>query len=448
MAPSRAGSRSRLLLLVGMLAGFLLLLAAPVAASDGSESGEPDLVLFWAEGCPYCEAEREFLGDLQDELPDMVVAAFEVSHSEANRELFIDMMASAGSEARNVPSTIVGDLVWVGWSDAVGEQIRAAVAERLAAGTSANTWVPEAADASSDEITGSIVDVPLIGEVDVARRSLFVATLFIAAVDGLNPCSLWVLSILLALVLHTGSRRRVFSVGATFLVVTTILYGLFIAGLYSALSYIAYVDWIRFGVAAVALTFGVINVKDYFAYKRGVSLTISEERKPWLYRKMRGLTAASTPLPAVLAGTTALAVGVSLIETPCTAGFPLLWTDLLADQGVGLVAAAGLFGIYMLVFLADEIAVFVLTVFAMQAIKLEERHGRVLKLVGGMVMVTLAATLVLLPETMESVTGAVGVFAVAAAATAGAIGIERWRTGRRSVAPVPRHRRTSRRRTT
>ena len=51
-----------------------------------------------------------------------------------------------------------------------------------------------------------------------------------ALVDGVNPCSLWVLTMLLALVLHSGSRRRVMAVGGTFLLVTSLMYGLYIVG--------------------------------------------------------------------------------------------------------------------------------------------------------------------------------------------------------------------------
>lgn len=85
-----------------------------------------------------------------------------------------------------------------------------------------------------------------------------------------------------------------------------------------------------------------------------------------------------------------MAVGVSLVETLCTAGFPIVWTNLLSSRGVDSAEAAGLFGLYMLVFLVDELLVSGAAVVTMRAMKLQEMHGRVLKLVGGVVMLTLA----------------------------------------------------------
>jgi hypothetical protein len=240
-----------------------------------------------------------------------------------------------------------------------------------------------------------------------------VSTLVIGFVDGVNPCSLWVLSVLLAIVLHTGSRRRVFAVGSVFLVVTAGLYGLYITGMYSALDYVSEVEWIRVAVACVALVFGLIHLKDYFWFKQGPSLSIPEGAKPGIYQRMRRVAAPDRSLPAVLTGTVILAAGVSLLETPCTAGLPLLWTNLLASNNVGLLQASGLFAVYMAVFLLDELIVFGAAVFTLRAARIQEQHGRALKLTSGVVMTTLALVLLVAPQVLESAAGALLVFTAA-----------------------------------
>lgn len=404
-----------LLVLAGMLGAFLSLPA--LAAED-----ERELWLFWGNGCPHCAAERQFLTELAADYPDLVVVEREVWYDAANRELMAAMLAERGLEPRAVPTTIIDERVWVGFNDAIGEEIRAAVAAALSGDTGAP---PTTAPA------GATVDLPFLGEIDVGDHSLLVSTLLIGFVDGFNPCSLWVMSILLALVLRTGSRRRVLAVGGTFLLITAALYALYIGGLYGALSYAANLGWIRAAMALVALAFGIVNLKDYFWFKQGFSLTIPESKKPGIYRQVRRVSEPDRPLPAVLAGTAGLAVGVSLIETPCTAGYPVLWANLLAERGVELAAASALFAAYMLVFLADELVVFGTAVVAMRAAKLEERHGRLLKLVSGVVMVVLAAVLIAAPGLMESVTGATLTFLVAALLTAAIVAVERLVRGRR-----------------
>ena len=379
----------------------LLAPAAGVGAIDPpvSESAE-QLVVFHGRGCPHCARELEFLAGLTDRWPDLDIAAYEVWHDETNEALFRRFAAEHGVEASGVPTTFLAGRVWIGFTDATGRDIEAVVAS-LGTGQ----------DRQPSPTTE--IDVPGVGRVDVGSRSLLMATLLIGFADGLNPCSLWALSILLALVLHSGSRRRVLVVGATFLAVTSALYGAYMIGAYSALDYASEMSWIRAVVALVAGGFGLVHLRAYLT-ERPSALSIPQARKPAMYRRMRSLADPERSLSAVLGGTVVLAAGVSLLETPCSAGLPLLWTDMLAAQDVSTAAAVLLFSVYLGVFLVDELALFLVAVLTLRATKLQERHGRVLHLVGGSLMATLAGTMLLAPEHLETVTGTLVVLGVAA----------------------------------
>jgi uncharacterized membrane protein HdeD (DUF308 family) len=151
---------------------------------------------------------------------------------------------------------------------------------------------------------------------------------------------------------------------------------------------------------------------------------------------MRGLAATDRSWPALVGGTAVLAVGVSLVETPCTAGLPLLWTNLLTSRGVEPAGAVLLFAVYLLVFLFDELVVFTVAVTTMRAVKLQERHGRVLQLVSGTLMLTLAVAMVAAPRLLESVTGTLVVFGSAAAVVVAVLAIDRLRPRSRRASPT------------
>lgn len=369
--------------------------------------GDVELTLFWGDGCPHCAAEKEWLATAMQDHPGLTVRQYEVWYDEANRRLLENTAAEMGFEASGVPVTIVGDQHWIGWSDGIRDEIEA-VLDRADRG-----------DGSTEprEETTSRVDVPLFGDVTVGRDSLVVSTLVIGFVDGVNPCSLWVISVLLAIVVRTGSRRRVFAVGTTFLLVTAGMYALYMAGLYSAMGVVSHLGTVQVVVAVVALVFALVSIKDYFAFKQGLSFTIPDSSKPGIYRRMRRIAGQERLLPA-LAATVVLAIGVSLLETPCTAGFPVLWTGLLEASAVGAVEAAGLFVLYMLPFLLDELLIFGIAVVTLRATKMQERHGRLLKLVGGTMMLALAVTVLVDPALMSDPLVALAVFAGAVALAA------------------------------
>ncbi|HEX6130189.1 MAG TPA: hypothetical protein VF044_00550 [Actinomycetota bacterium] len=402
------------------LAVAILALAAvltwgsPAAARTGDEPVE--LTIFYGDGCPYCAAELAFLEELRAATPRLEVDAYEVWHDEANRDLFVATLTELGEEPQAVPTTVVGDRVWVGFDDRIGAEIERAVGSALSGARE-----PEPG-AASDAAT---VDVPLLGTVSVGDRSLVLATLAIAFVDGVNPCSLWVLSMLLALVLRGGSRRRVAVVGAVFLGVTSLMYGLYIVGFYGALSLADPIAWIQRAVAVAVGVLGALQIADALGVRGAPRVGIPQGRRPELFHRMRELAAADRGVGAALLATGGLAVAVSLMETPCTAGLPMLWTGLLAEHDVGWAGMAVLFALYLVVFLIDELLVLAVAIGTMRAFKLQERHGRDLKLVSGVVMLSLAAVLLLRPELMRSLSGAAIVLGVTAVCVAAILVVDR-----------------------
>jgi thiol-disulfide isomerase/thioredoxin len=418
--PSSGARTGRRLVLAVVTAVIALAFVSDLRTTARAESAAQDpveLVLFWGDGCPHCEAERAFLEELQADHPALVIRQYEVWNNAANRQLFVETAAAAGVEARAVPTTFIGDRVWIGFSSATGDEIRTVVDAAL------QGEVIESSDAR-------IVDVPFVGDVDLGGRSMLLSTVIIGFVDGVNPCSLWVLSILLALVLHSGSRRRVALVGAVFLLVTSAMYGLYIVGAYTALSYAEFLPWIQRSVALIAIVLGLVQLKDGFGIAGGPSLGVSEQARPGMYQRMRGLAVVDRPIAALLGATAALAVGVSLIETPCTLGLPILWTNLLTENDVPFTGAAVLFVVYLAVFLLDELIVFVAVVATMRSLKVQEHHGRALKVISGMVMITLGAVMIASPEALETIGGTLAVFGIAALLSAIAIAGQRVTSGR------------------
>lgn len=310
--------------------------------------------------------------------------------------------------------TFLGERVWTGFSSDIARDMREAVEACLdtpCESPAARLGAPDTPAAANLTERGRLT-LPLIGSVDLALQPLVLSTLLIAFVDGFNPCSLWVLSILLALVVHTGSRKRVLSVGLTFLIVTAAVYGLFMVGIFNVLSYVSYLGWIQVLVALFALTFAVVNIKDYFYFKRGLSFTIADKHKPGIYQRMRSVMNQRGMLPTI--GTTALmATGIALVELPCTAGFPVIWSNLVAGSNQTLFGFALLLALYLLVYLLIELIIFSTVLVTLKTKRFEERHGRALKLIGGMIMLALAIVLIVDPTWMDDVGRSLLVFGAA-----------------------------------
>jgi choline-glycine betaine transporter len=71
----------------------------------------------------------------------------------------------------------------------------------------------------------------------------------------------------------------------------------------------------------------------------------------------------------------------------------------------------------MLIYQLDELGIFLAAVFTFKAGKLEEKHGRVLKLIGGMLMLTLAIVMLVNPHLLSDLSNSLLIFALAFGAT-------------------------------
>jgi len=415
----------KVIFLASILLTFLNSLSTPVFAQGQDQTEPVNIYFFWGEGCPHCAAEKPFLEALVEKYaPDVQLNSYEIYYIEENRALFLEFGQALGFEPRGVPTTVVGDQYWIGFREEFKNEIELAVQSSLEKRRETNPGaeiveeetpveptqtaeaelpqeMPAQADSAQKNPSGNIIHIPLIGPVDLDQQSLLVSSAIIGFVDGFNPCSLWVLSVLLAITLHSGSRAKTLVVGLTFLITTTIIYSLFIAGVFTIFSYVGYLKWIQVLIGLLALVFGLVNLKDYFWYKEGVSFTISDKHKPRLYENMRSTVTTPRSLVSLIISTAALAVGVSLIEFACTAGFPVIWSNLMISNNVTTMTFIALLAVYMLIYLIDELFVFGTAVVTMKASKIEEKHGRILKLISGAVILTLSLVMLINPDLMN-----------------------------------------------
>lgn len=395
--------------LSGLLFVALILLSGGTQAQgSGGETEQVRMFVFWGEGCPHCDEQKPFLRELEQRYPELEIREFEVFRTDAHHQLFIALSVAHGIEPGSVPTTFVGGGAWVGDGPQIRREMEATIRQEIAAlGDTGEQLGPADPEPEvrgfAERENDNEIDIPLIGTVDLGVQPLVVTTLLVAFIDGLNPCSLWVLTLLLGLVIHSGSRGRIALVGITFLTTTALIYGAFIAGVFSVLSYILYLTWVQWLVAAFALTFGVVNIKDYFWFKTGPSFTIADSQKPGIYQGIRRLLNPQLTGFGLFFATIAMASGIALVELPCTAGFPVIWSGIVAERGVTGVSFLLLLVVYLLIYLLIELVVFFTALVTLRMGRFQESHGRNLKLVGGMIMVALALVLVIDPKLMNDV---------------------------------------------
>ena len=185
-------------------------------------------------------------------------------------------------------------------------------------------------------------------------------------------------------------------IAGTFVIVSGLVYFALMAAWLNIFLIIGFSRTVQVMLGGIALTVGALNTKDFFAFGRGPSLTIPEGTKPGLYARVRRILQAEN-LTGALLGTITLAVMVNMVELFCTAGFPALYTQILTLKELPWWEYYVYLGLYNLAYVIDDAFMVTIAVITLGHRKLQEREGRWLKLISGLVMLVLGATLITKP---------------------------------------------------
>ena len=361
---------------------ILSLLAVPWALADEPVqpvAGKSVLEVFVRDGCPHCADAKEFLPAFASERPWLQIVYRSVDRDKTALDDLERHSRESGNWPPGVPTFVFSDQVLVGFDspERTGPKLVALV-EGLPA------------------IPGSI-ETGLFGTLSVANLGLPLFTLAVGLLDGFNPCAMWVLLFLLSMLVRLKDRMRMLLIAGTFVLVGGAVYYAFLAAWLSIFLVMGMSTFLRLALGCVALVVGVINVKDFLVPMRGFSLSIPAAAKPGLYARMRTVVRADS-LFLSLTAVVALAVVVNFIELLCTAGFPAMYTAILAQQDLSRAAHFSFLGLYIVGYIADDSLMVATAVLALSSNKLTERAGRWLKLLSGAVMLVLGGVMLLYPK--------------------------------------------------
>lgn len=389
-----------------VLVPLLLLVAMPVAArADDLVSDRTRIEIFVRPGCPHCEKAERFVRELARSRKDVQVIRHDIVAADVALARLRALVEAAGVRTASTPAIYVAGHLEIGWrgDETSGARIRAAVdrapgpapPEGEADGCEVDLDAP-VDDAPCEEANDDSIDLPLIGRVDPDEIGLPLFTAVLGLIDGFNPCAMWVLLFLLSLLVNMRSRAKMLVIAGTFVLVSGIVYFAFMAAWLNFFLLVGMSHVVTILLGSLALFVGAVHVKDFFAFHKGVTLSIPESAKPGLYDRVRRILRAEH-LGAAMFGVIGLAFMVNVVELLCTAGLPAIYTAVLTAQDVTPLEHYGYLALYQVCYMLDDALMLFIAVMTLSRARLQERAGRWLKLVSGVVMLALGLVILIEP---------------------------------------------------
>lgn len=392
---------------------LILLMAFPtwagstevIAAQMAVNNTPVDIEVFVRQGCPHCEQAEIFLKSLGQQRPELRIVIQDISQDAAALDRLKSLAEKLNNATVRVPAFYLHGQLIVGYSDELttGQLILNQLdAAKQTSSSKDDFGSCEAVKVETCE-AGATTDIPntetfelnFLGyRLSLDNIGLPLFTIAMGLLDGFNPCSIWVLILMISLLAPMQNRMRMLAVAGAFVAVEGIAYFVFMAAWLNLFLFIGLSRVSEIIIAVIAILVGLINLKDFWAFGWGVSLSIPEAAKPGIYSRIRKILQAQS-LWAAMLGAVILAVLVQIVELLCTSGFPALFTRILTLKQLNSFSYYGYLLLYNAAYMLDDLIILSVGVITLSQHRLQEKQGRWLKLISGLVMVGLGIYLLL-----------------------------------------------------
>ncbi len=382
MSKTKIEKNFKLLITIFLITSTFILSYASSIKEDNLVSNIPSdgLIhgyMFWGIGCPHCAALKEYLNELEKENPKLKIEYFEVYQNKTNLEFFANISKKYGKDIYKeggVPTLIIGEDYLIGCSSP-----KPSDEDKLRIENAINKY-PDGIKSPKEILLNNLTESS--AEETSKKNITILAVLSAALADSINPCAFGVLIFLLIYLLSIKAKKKMISVGITYISMVFLVYFLAGLGLLKALQ-IPLINSIIRNIAIVILVIvGIVNVKDFFWYGKGFSFKIPESKKPLIEKYIKKATFTASLI---------LGAFVALFELPCTGGVYLAIISLLSTN-VRTKAIFYLF-IYNVIFVLPLFIILLVVYKGVNPKKLENLRGnkrKWMRLVSGIVMLLIA----------------------------------------------------------
>lgn len=372
-----------------------------------------DIHLFYSSSCSHCKNEKEYLNKLLESDKNIKIHLYRVNEIDdyENVELWDKVQDILNTKKGYIPYTVIGSQHIVGFANYTKANIEKAISSCREEGcydivsgikdgkiTKENIDEYMTEDDESDK-KNDTETVPILGEIDPKDVSLPLLAIIMGLVDGFNPCAMWVLLFLISMLLGMKDRKKMMYLGSLFIVASASVYLLFMVAWLNIVINVTSVKWVQILIAVVALIGGLINIRSYIksiGQDSGCTVVDDNKRKK-IFGKIKKFTSEKSLFLASV-GVVLLAISVNVVELACSAGLPVLFTNILAINEVGTNLSSIYILIYIFFFMLDDLIVFNVAMFTLKVTGVTTKYTKYTHLIGGIIMLLIGILLILKPE--------------------------------------------------
>lgn len=365
-----------------------------------------DIDLFYSKTCPHCEDERDFLRELSLQDPNISIDQIEITQKGAVELLnsYFEEYNVPEEQRMGVPITFIEDFYFVGFSEELGKNLEAVLSS-----SEGEINLPDGEISSLEQVKNTI-NIPFINNLISEDTSPFLLAVIFGGLDGFNACAMAALAFLIAVLIGTGSRKKLILIGLVFIFISGLIYYLFMTAWLNIILVLPNLEFITILIGLVTIVFGVFVLKDYFNNVICKLCEVSSEKQSWfskkqqqLMLKMKSVIDSDMPLILMLGGVAIVAAGINLIELVCSFGLPVAFTKILTAHSLSGFDYYLYLMVYVFFYMLDDLIIFLIAVFTLNLVDSSGKYIKIAKLLSGILLLALGIIMIFFPDVLGMV---------------------------------------------
>lgn len=364
-----------------------------------------NIYVFKQKSCPHCANLSKYLEGVVKEYDNVLVSEYYTSDGYSVlcsdiRNLFLENDFNIGS---GFPLLIIGGVAFTG--DTTVQSYLEKYIEKYSYNDYVDIFVKyqngeEILESDFDREYIEEVDIPIIGKINVKSVSLLFISIVLGFLDGVNPCAMWILVLLITLLIPTNDKKKIWLLGGAFLLTSGIFYFAMMMTWVSLVKIVLAKDIFLIVIGIFAICMGGYNLYKYIknAIKKEDGCDVTSVRgKRAISKKIKKIINEKSLLFA-LSGIIVVSIIVNFIELACSAGMPLLFSNILAINNVSTFEQILYTLIYVLFFLIDDLIVFIIAALSLKIKVFSNKLSKYSNLIGGIIMLILGILMIFFPN--------------------------------------------------
>ena len=393
--------------IVLMFVMLFSLLVLPKTNVKAAGLYDVNVYVFAQDGCPKCASLKVYLNELAEENDHITVKVFDRSNirDTQNHKINKKVREVYNIDTTDYPLTVIGGKFVIGYSANREKEIEdyieyysnkqhVDVVNKIVLGDFIKEeWIEP----------NKVFNIPLIGEVAAKEANLFLVSILIGFADGINPCGMWVLLFIISMLIPSRDKKKIWILGGAFIITSGVFYFLMLMGWTALVSKFAGNKLFLIISGIIALAAGGFNLYKYIKAKvnkeEGCDVTSAKQKRK-ITKKVKSLINEKNIWIAIV-GVGGVTLLINLFELACSAGWPYIFTTILAENNLSFGGELFYILVYVIFFLIDDIIIFTIAILSLRIKAVSNKLSKYAHLIGGILMIIFGILMIFFPDILR-----------------------------------------------